>query len=41
MIADSLRRLFEVAELAINFMVILVLTSMHRQHLIPLQWIYA
>jgi hypothetical protein len=35
MIADSLRRLFEVAELATNFMVKLVLTSMHRHHLIP------
>ena len=35
MIADSSRRLFEVAELATNFMVKLVLTSMHRQHLIP------
>ena len=35
MIADSLRRLFEVAELATNFMVVLVLASMHRQHLIP------
>ena len=35
MIADSLSRLFEVAEFATNFMVKLVLTSMHRQHLIP------
>ena len=35
MIADLLSRLFEVTELATNFMVKLVLTSMHRQHLIP------
>ena len=35
MIADSLSRLFEVAEFATNFMVKLMPTSMHRQHLIP------
>lgn len=35
MTADLLSRLFKVAELATSFMVKLVLTSMHRQHLIP------